>query len=587
MQRYRTVIILVLLIVVPLAAAVVAARFLLPENSDKPGRAEAKPAIPPPAEEQKTRKIFAAARSLPVGTLLTEEDLSALELPDNRIRRGHFVMDDANAIDALRGHAVREALAAGAPLSRSAVVGPGQRGFLAAALRPGTRAVTIQLGAGTRHAGLIDPGDRVDVILTAKLRLADGVQGVFTRTILEDVRVVAVDRQVGTSAETIESGKQIKRTKIATATLEVSPVQADRLALGEHEGKLSLAVRSLAGTAPRVGSQAVDLEELLSLKKAPPEALPAPSVAPPPIPEEPATLRVLAASRGLAVGTLLGEKDLTEIEIATEVVRREHIIAEDGAAIELLRGHAVRGVLAAGAALTWSAVVGPGQRGFLAAVLKPGTRAVTIRLGAGARHAGLIDPGDRVDVILTAKMRLGDGTDSVLTRRILEDVRVVAVDRQIGHGVGSTQTSDKIKRTQISTATLEVSPAQADRLALGEHQGTLSLAVRSLVTDARMAPGEVVNLRQLLADPTSGPRDTPGGESEPKTSAQPDSGPEKAASAIPKIVRVIRGSEHTQQTFPDPAGLPSDTVRIIREPDPGQNPRPADSRPPPATQLPR
>lgn len=277
MRRYRTVIILVLLVVVPLAAAVVAARFLLPGNSAKPGRAEAKPAIAPPVEKQKTRRIFTAARGLPVGTLLSEEHLTALDLPDKEIGRGHFVMDGPKAIDALRGHAVREALAAGAPLSRSAVVGPGQRGFLAAALRPGTRAVTIQLGAGTRHADLIDPGDRVDVILTAKLRLVDGVQSVFTRTILEDVRVVAVDRQVGTSAETVESGKPVKRTKILTATLEVSPVQADRLALGEHEGKLSLAVRSLAGAAPRPRSEAVDLEELLSRKEA----------TPPPIVEEP------------------------------------------------------------------------------------------------------------------------------------------------------------------------------------------------------------------------------------------------------------------------------------------------------------
>lgn len=283
MLRYRTVIILVLLFVVPLAAAVAAARFLLPGNGADTDRAEAKPVAAPKVEEPKTRRIFIAAHGLPVGTLLTEEHLAALDLPDTEIGRGHFVMDGPKAIDALRGHAVREALAAGAPLSRSAVVGPGQRGFLAAALRPGTRAVTIQLGAGTRHAGLIDPGDRVDVILTAKLRLADGTQSVFTRTILEDARVVAVDRQVGTSVETLDGGKQIKRTKILTATLEVSPVQADRLALGEHEGKLSLAVRSLAGAAPRSGSEVVDLEELLSLK----EAAAPPAEAPPAIVEEP------------------------------------------------------------------------------------------------------------------------------------------------------------------------------------------------------------------------------------------------------------------------------------------------------------
>ena len=85
-------------------------------------------------------------RPLPVGTLLSEGDLAGLELPASEIKRGHIPMDDDRAIDTLRGHAVRETMAEGVPLRRSAIVGPGQRGFLAAVLRPGTRAVTIRLG---------------------------------------------------------------------------------------------------------------------------------------------------------------------------------------------------------------------------------------------------------------------------------------------------------------------------------------------------------------------------------------------------------------------------------------------------------
>ena len=378
---------------------------------------------------------------------------------------------------------MREALAAGVPLTRSAVVGPGQRGFLTAVLKPGTRAMTIRLGAGTCHAGLIDPGDRVDVILTAKLRLADGVQSVFTRTILEDVRIVAVDRRVGSGTEPPRGGDQVKRNEIVTATLEVSPTQADRLALGEHQGTLSLAVRSLASTtALRIRNEAVDLEELLSLPTAKAETEPKSPVATPPPVKQPATRRVLAAARELPVGTLLKEEDLTELEVKTEDVRRGHVVAGNGAATDSLRGYAVREALAAGVPLTLPSVVGPGQRGFLAAVLKPGTRAVTIQLGAGTRHAGLIDPGDRVDVILTAKLRLADGVQSVFTRTILEDVRVVAVDRQVGISAEAVEGGKQVKRTKIVTATLEVSPAQADRLALGEHEGKLSLAVRSLVS---------------------------------------------------------------------------------------------------------
>ena len=265
MRRYRTVIILILLVVVPVAGAILAARFLLPGSTPQPPAVTAKPASAP-APKAKTRRVLAAARELEIGTLIREEDLTALDVGETDIRGDHFTMKDVKSIGALRGHAVREALGAGAPLTRTAVVGPGQRGFLAAVLRPGTRATTIQLGAGARHAGLIDPGDRVDVILTATLRLAKAPERVFTRTILEDVRVVAVDSQVGIGVETGKDGKPLKRTGIGTATLEVSPAQAGLLALGEHEGKLSLAVRPLAASVdPSEPGQIVNLEELLDL----------------------------------------------------------------------------------------------------------------------------------------------------------------------------------------------------------------------------------------------------------------------------------------------------------------------------------
>ena len=111
------------------------------------------------------------------------------------------------------------------------MVGPGQKGFLAAVLRPGTRAVMVRVGEATRQAGLIDPGDRVDVILSAELSIDGGERIVFARTIAEDVRVVAIDRRVD------DVGRDAVREEISTATLEASPAQADRLVLGEHEGQ--------------------------------------------------------------------------------------------------------------------------------------------------------------------------------------------------------------------------------------------------------------------------------------------------------------------------------------------------------------
>ena len=278
MQRYRAVILIVLFGVVPVVAAFFAALYFLKDEAANPAEANAVPVVaeaPPAPEPPENRKVLAAARALPVGTLIGEEDLTILALDLEAVRKGHILVEDEGedkdeAADVLRGYAVRESLRSGEALVWSSVVGPGQRGFLAAVLGPGTRAVTIRVGPATSHAGLIDPGDRVDVILSAELQATERERTVLARTIVEDVRVVAVDRRVGNGAESSggDAGSPgdaagAGRTEMITATLEVSPAQGDRLVLGEHEGKLSLAVRSLAAAAPRTSDAAVELRDLL------------------------------------------------------------------------------------------------------------------------------------------------------------------------------------------------------------------------------------------------------------------------------------------------------------------------------------
>ena len=281
MQRYRVVIMLVLFGVLPVVVAFfVALSFLEEQEIESPPIAEA-PVVeaepPPPPPE--TRKVFAAARALPVGTLLGKEELGTIEIDVTEIEEGHIkfekectaVFDEAAGGTTSRhlcGYAVRTALDEGAPLTWSAVVGPRQKGFLAAVLRPGTRGVMVRVGEATRQAGLIDPGDRVDVILSAELSIDGGERIVFARTIAEDVRVVAIDRKVDDEGRRVDDeGRTAVREEISTATLEASPAQADRLVLGEHEGRLSLAVRSLAAPATvaknPAQADAVELREML------------------------------------------------------------------------------------------------------------------------------------------------------------------------------------------------------------------------------------------------------------------------------------------------------------------------------------
>ena len=269
MRRYRTVIIIALLGIVPMIGAVFVMRFILPaaEPVQTQAAVPAQQVAPAPVVEEKPDEVMvlAAARPLAVGTLLADEHLTEAGIDEELVRRRHIETEDLDQDEMPHGYVVREAIAAGAPVTWTSLVGPRQRGFLAAVLRPGMRALTVKLGAGTRHSGLVDPGDRVDVVLTAHSRERDR-QNVLARTILEDVRVVAVDRRIGSGAGSAEGGGEVERKEIVTATLEVLPSQTGLLALGELEGELSLAVRPLAASgAPAEALDVVDMQSLLAL----------------------------------------------------------------------------------------------------------------------------------------------------------------------------------------------------------------------------------------------------------------------------------------------------------------------------------
>ena len=277
MRRYRVVIMLVLFGVLPVVAAFFIALSFLDESEPEPEptRVEVKPDVeePPPPEPPVMRRVLVAARALPAGTLLDDGDLAEAELDPVADETEYFPAPGESAGHSLRGHVVREALVEGAPITQSSVVGPDQGGFLATVLRPGTRAVTIQFGTATRRAGLVDPGDRVDVILSAELAADGRDRASFARTIVEDARVVAIDsRKIGDGAaslaENLEAASGGEQAEATTATLEVTPAQGERLVLGETEGALSLAVRSLATAAAEASSAAppataVELRNLL------------------------------------------------------------------------------------------------------------------------------------------------------------------------------------------------------------------------------------------------------------------------------------------------------------------------------------
>jgi pilus assembly protein CpaB len=149
--------------------------------------------------------------------------------------------DKPNAIEELSGAITRAPFTAGEPIREAKLIkAMGAAGFMAAILPPGMRAVSTEISPETGAGGFILPNDRVDVILSRKPTNADSRSASVptSQTILVNVRVLAVDQTVEE-----KDGQRVVVGK--TATLELSPGQAETLSRSRQMGTLSLALRSL------------------------------------------------------------------------------------------------------------------------------------------------------------------------------------------------------------------------------------------------------------------------------------------------------------------------------------------------------
>ncbi len=145
----------------------------------------------------------------------------------------------------MRGAMLRRYLDSGAPILHTDVLRLRDRGFLAAVLRPGTRAITIAVDAVTGAGGLIWPGDQVDLILTQEIEAATAGQAkrFAGETILTDLRVIAVDQKIAQGRSDTEEERKLAQT----VTLEVEPAQAERVAVAARLGNIALVVRAADG----------------------------------------------------------------------------------------------------------------------------------------------------------------------------------------------------------------------------------------------------------------------------------------------------------------------------------------------------
>lgn len=186
-------------------------------------------------------KVLVAQRALPAGTIITADALGYQQWPEELVQDAYFIEGESD-INQLLETVVRHPITAGEPVTQGALVSPGDRGFLAAALSPGMRAVTVPVSARTGVAGFIFPGDRVDLVLTQTVK-GEGRDLKAAETVLRNIRVLATDQS--TEQITDEEGKTVVRA-FRTVTIEVTPKIAEKVAVAQTVGTLSMVLRSIA-----------------------------------------------------------------------------------------------------------------------------------------------------------------------------------------------------------------------------------------------------------------------------------------------------------------------------------------------------
>ncbi|MGD9650344.1 MAG: Flp pilus assembly protein CpaB [Dongiaceae bacterium] len=201
------------------------------------------PAPAPVAAKKDLPSILVAKVDVPAGTFIKADHLTWQEWPSDNILDA-YAQRGKQTPEEFAGAVARNGLRAGEPVLAANVVKPGDRGFMAAVLTPGMRAISIQVNDTSGISGFVFPGDYVDILLTQFIQPESPASGGTpparraSETFMQNIRILAVDQRVDNQKPEAQIAK--------TATVEVTPKQAETLAVASEMGKLSLALRPLA-----------------------------------------------------------------------------------------------------------------------------------------------------------------------------------------------------------------------------------------------------------------------------------------------------------------------------------------------------
>jgi len=220
--------------------------------------------------------VLTAATTINPGDFIDGRAVQWAERPEHDVHAGEVIGRTTESRrkqeQALFGSTVRQTFEAGDSISANLLLSPGSPGFISAVLSPGMRAISIPTSAVTSNAGLVSAGDWVDVILSverdeaAEMSVDSGglaQANLAAQTILRRIRVLALNSDtqslapisvVTTDGQEVASAKkkktQSKRRKVyETITLEVTPEEAERLAVAREAGSLQVVLRSMKATA--------------------------------------------------------------------------------------------------------------------------------------------------------------------------------------------------------------------------------------------------------------------------------------------------------------------------------------------------
>jgi pilus assembly protein CpaB len=239
-MRNQSIIMLAIAIVVGLAAVFLANTYL--------GRVEQAQT----QSSQGTRKVVVARVPIDFGTQITADKVRLIDWPADSVPAGTFhsleqLLPMGKPRVALRPILTDE------PILRLKLAGEGGRASISAVLKPDMRAAAVRVNEVAGVAGFVLPGDVVDVLVTRTPTDLTGNTGQITDVLLQKVRVIAIDQDANDSTDKPVIGK--------TATLEVSQIDSQKLALAQQVGTLSLVLRTVTGE-PNPVVETVSVEDL-------------------------------------------------------------------------------------------------------------------------------------------------------------------------------------------------------------------------------------------------------------------------------------------------------------------------------------